>query len=154
MTQRLRRTPKIIRRARGVNCRIHRPTLPSITTNLPVPQPRQLVREIITVLSLRPSPVKIGRKHKAHRQELAQGKPWRETEKGRGKGKGKGRGKGRHFKMGNEESRVVDADTPPQTLEARTVEALAQYIKDGRAKRVVVMVRDPSPSPKLRWLTT
>jgi NAD-dependent histone deacetylase SIR2 len=71
---------------------------------------------------------------------LAQGKPWRETEKGRGKGKGKGR----RSKMGNEESRVVDADTPPQTLKARTVEALAQYIKDGRAKKIVVMVRHVS----------
>jgi NAD-dependent histone deacetylase SIR2 len=70
---------------------------------------------------------------------LAQGKPWRETEKGRGKDKG--RGKGRRSKMGNEESRVVDPDTPPQTLNARTVEALAQYIKDGRAKQIVVMVR-------------
>ncbi|KAH7410024.1 DHS-like NAD/FAD-binding domain-containing protein [Phaeosphaeria sp. MPI-PUGE-AT-0046c] len=41
--------------------------------------------------------------------------------------------------MGNEESRIVDSDTPTQTLKARTVEALAQYIKDGRAKQIVVM---------------
>ncbi|KAF1916006.1 DHS-like NAD/FAD-binding domain-containing protein [Ampelomyces quisqualis] len=40
--------------------------------------------------------------------------------------------------MGNEESRV-EVDTPPQTLKARTVEALAQYIRDERAKRIVVM---------------
>lgn len=42
--------------------------------------------------------------------------------------------------MGQDESRVVDADTAPQTLKARTLEALVQYIKDGRARKVVVMV--------------
>lgn len=88
---------------------------------------------------LRRSPLKIGRKHKAHRQQLNQSKPWRESEKGRKEG----RGKGRRFTMGNDESRMVDADTPPQTLTARTVEALAEYIKDGRAKQIVVMVRLP-----------
>ncbi|USP74967.1 uncharacterized protein yc1106_02241 [Curvularia clavata] len=41
--------------------------------------------------------------------------------------------------MGQDESRVVDPDTAPQTLKARTLEALAQYIKDGRARKVVVM---------------
>ncbi|KAF2823058.1 NAD-dependent deacetylase sirtuin-2 [Ophiobolus disseminans] len=73
------------------------------------------------------------RKHKAHRQQLSQSKPWRESEKGRGKGKG------RRFKMGNEESRIVDANTPTQTLKARSLEALAEYIKDGRAQQIVVM---------------
>jgi hypothetical protein len=116
---------------------MHRSTLPNITIKLPVLLPRQQYFRSFFELSSHLQIFKIGRKHKAHRQQLAQNKPWRETEKGRGKGKGKGRGS----KMGNEESRVVDADTPPQTLKARTVEALAQYIKDGRAKQIVVMVR-------------
>ena len=83
--------------------------------------------------------LKIGRKHKAHRQQLSQSKPWRESEKGR-----KGKGKGRRYKMGNEESRVVDANTPTQTLKARSLEALAEYIKDGRAQQIVVMVSRPN----------
>jgi hypothetical protein len=121
---------------------MYTPTLPSISTKFVIPRPRQFVPRISIIQSLHHIISKIGRKHKAHRQQLAQGKPWRETEKGRGKGKGKG--KGRHTKMGNEESRVVDPDTPPQTLKARTVEALAQYIKDGRAKQIVVMVSSPA----------
>jgi NAD-dependent histone deacetylase SIR2 len=76
---------------------------------------------------------KIGRKHKAHRQQAQQNKPWRNAEKGR-------KGKGKRGSMGQDESRVVDPSTPPQTLEARTLEALAQYIKDGRAQKIVVMV--------------
>ena len=50
--------------------------------------------------------------------------------------------------MGQDESRVVDPNAPPQTLSARTLEALAQYIKDGRAKKIVVMVS----SSALAWL--
>ena len=42
--------------------------------------------------------------------------------------------------MGQEESTVVDPSAPPKTLQARTLEALAQYIKDGRAQKIVVMV--------------
>ncbi|KAA8626839.1 NAD-dependent deacetylase sirtuin-2 [Pyrenophora tritici-repentis] len=42
--------------------------------------------------------------------------------------------------MGQEESRVIEADAPPRTLQERTLEALAQYIKDGRAQKIVVMV--------------
>lgn len=42
--------------------------------------------------------------------------------------------------MGQEESRVVDADTSTQTLEARTIEAIAKYIRDGAAQKIVVMV--------------
>jgi NAD-dependent histone deacetylase SIR2 len=76
---------------------------------------------------------KIGRKHKAHRQQAQQNKPWRNAEKGR-------KGKGKRGRMGQDESRVVDPTAPPQTLEARTLEALAQYIKDGRAQKIVVMV--------------
>ncbi|KAL6703627.1 Sir2 histone deacetylase Hst2 [Coniothyrium glycines] len=42
--------------------------------------------------------------------------------------------------MGNEESTMVDANTRPRTLKARSLEALAQYIRDGRAQKIVVMV--------------
>jgi NAD-dependent histone deacetylase SIR2 len=111
-----------------------RSALPNIATKLTVRRPRQLPSDYSPFRLLHFVPFKIGRKKILHRQQLAQSKPWRETEKGRGKDKG------RRFKMGNEESRIVDADTPPQTLKARTVEALAQYIKDGRAKQIVVMV--------------
>ncbi|KAI0120701.1 NAD-dependent deacetylase sirtuin-2 [Xylariales sp. AK1849] len=41
--------------------------------------------------------------------------------------------------MGNENSTPVADSTPPQTLEARTLSAVANFIQDGRAKRVVVM---------------
>jgi NAD-dependent histone deacetylase SIR2 len=116
--------------------------LPRITTQLQVTRPRQLVPHTSNTQILNYTSFNIGRKHKAHRQQLAQDKPSRESEKGR---KGKGKGKGRS-KMGNEESRVVDADTPPRTLKARTIEALAQYIKDGRAKKIVVMVRSSRSS--------
>jgi hypothetical protein len=138
MTQPCRRTPEIIRRWRGVRNRM---LLPRIINQLRVTQPRQLVPHTTRLKGLHRISFNIGRKHKAHRQQLAQDKPWRESEKGR---KGKGKGKGRRSKMGNEESRVVDADTPPRTLKARTIEALAQYIKDGRAKKIVVMVRPPN----------
>lgn len=123
----------------GFSHRMYRPTLPRITTKLSVPRPRQLVPHKRLFLFLRNKLPKIGRKHKAHRQQLAQDKPWRETEKGRGKGRGKRKGK--QSRMGNEESRIIDPSTPTQTLSARTVQALAQYIKDGRAKKIVVMVR-------------
>jgi hypothetical protein len=81
--------------------------------------------------------LKIGRKHKAHRQQLSESKPWRESEKGRGKGK---KSKGGRSKMGNEESHVLDANTPPLTLKERTLEALAEYMTDGKARQIVVMV--------------
>ena len=42
--------------------------------------------------------------------------------------------------MGQDESRVIDPSAPSRTLKARTLEALAQYIKDGRAQKIVVMV--------------
>jgi NAD-dependent histone deacetylase SIR2 len=77
----------------------------------------------------------IGRKHKAHRRQAQQEKPWRNSEKGR-----KGKGKVSRGKMGQEESTVVDPNASPRTLKARTLEALAQYIKDGRAQKIVVMV--------------
>ncbi|MCJ1309655.1 Sir2 histone deacetylase Hst2 [Agyrium rufum] len=41
--------------------------------------------------------------------------------------------------MGQEQSTLIDESTPSQTLQARTVEAVARYIKDGRAKKIVIM---------------
>ncbi|KAF1828715.1 NAD-dependent deacetylase sirtuin-2 [Decorospora gaudefroyi] len=78
----------------------------------------------------------IGRKHKAHRQQAQQDKPWRNAEKGR---KGKGKGKDKRGTMGQDESRLVPASASPQTLKARTLEALAQYITEGRAQKIVVL---------------
>ncbi|KAL9031538.1 MAG: hypothetical protein Q9196_000433 [Gyalolechia fulgens] len=42
--------------------------------------------------------------------------------------------------MGQESSTPIDENTPTQTLNARTLEAVASYIKEGRARRIVVMV--------------
>ncbi|KAK4997353.1 Sir2 histone deacetylase Hst2 [Elasticomyces elasticus] len=41
--------------------------------------------------------------------------------------------------MGQDESTPVDESVPPETLESRTLDGLAKYIKEGRAKRIVVM---------------
>ena len=68
--------------------------------------------------------VNIGRKSKAHRL------------KGASSGKA---GKGR-FKMGQESSSPFDESKPSKTLENRTLEGVAKYIRDGHAKRIVVMV--------------
>jgi NAD-dependent histone deacetylase SIR2 len=43
--------------------------------------------------------------------------------------------------MGNEESTMVDPSTKPVTLSARTAEALAKYIKEGKARKIIVLVR-------------
>ncbi len=54
--------------------------------------------------------------------------------------------------MGNESSTVVDENTPPSVLEARTVEAVAKYVKERQVRRVVVMVClivQTCPSPAL-----
>jgi NAD-dependent histone deacetylase SIR2 len=51
--------------------------------------------------------------------------------------------------MGNESSTLVDENTHPSVLEARTVDAVAKYIKEKHVRRIVVMVRDthyPSPA--------
>jgi NAD-dependent histone deacetylase SIR2 len=40
--------------------------------------------------------------------------------------------------MGQEASQI-DPNTPPQTLSSRTLEGVAEYIKDGRPKKIVVM---------------
>ncbi|KAM3451843.1 hypothetical protein MY3296_004990 [Beauveria thailandica] len=42
-------------------------------------------------------------------------------------------------KMGQEESRMVDESTPPQTLSERSITAVADYIKSGHVKRIAVM---------------
>ncbi|KAK5114547.1 hypothetical protein LTR62_002482 [Meristemomyces frigidus] len=41
--------------------------------------------------------------------------------------------------MGNEESTPMDESVSPQTLHSRTLEAVAEHIKSGRVKNVVVM---------------
>ncbi|KAL8738761.1 MAG: hypothetical protein Q9181_000516 [Wetmoreana brouardii] len=41
--------------------------------------------------------------------------------------------------MGQESSTPVDESTPPQTLKTRSVEAVASCIKEGRAKKIVLM---------------
>ena len=99
------------------------------------------------------SPIKIGRKHKSHRQQQQQGRPWRDTEKGRGKGKDKHKDKGRDRKMGQEQS-IVDENTPTETLDSRTVEAVGKYIKDGHAQRIVVMVSPPSRQSSIHAIPT
>lgn len=42
--------------------------------------------------------------------------------------------------MGQESSSLIDDDTPPSTLESRTIDSVAHYINDGRANKIVVMV--------------
>lgn len=42
--------------------------------------------------------------------------------------------------MGNESSTLVDENSPPMTLESRSIEALAKYIKEKNVRRIVVMV--------------
>lgn len=42
-------------------------------------------------------------------------------------------------KMGQDSSTPIDESVPSQTLETRTVDGVAKYIKSGRCKRIVVM---------------
>jgi hypothetical protein len=42
--------------------------------------------------------------------------------------------------MGNESSTPVDESTPPTTLYARNIDAVAKYVQDRQVRRVVVMV--------------
>ncbi|KAK1506480.1 [Colletotrichum costaricense] len=42
-------------------------------------------------------------------------------------------------KMGNEESTMLDDSVQPKTLESRSLEAIADYIKSGDAKKIAVM---------------
>ena len=46
----------------------------------------------------------------------------------------------RRFKMGQESSSLVDESIPPQTLKDRTLGSIAEFIRDGHAKNIVVMV--------------
>lgn len=46
----------------------------------------------------------------------------------------------RRFKMGQESSSPVDESIPSQTLKDRTLGSVAQFIRDGHAKNIVVMV--------------
>lgn len=41
--------------------------------------------------------------------------------------------------MGNEESSPIDESVPPQTLEYRTLDGVADYIKSGAVRKIVVM---------------
>lgn len=41
--------------------------------------------------------------------------------------------------MGQEESHLAAASGPPATLEERSLEAVADYIKSGNARRIVVL---------------
>jgi NAD-dependent histone deacetylase SIR2 len=57
--------------------------------------------------------------------------------------------------MGQENSHEqIDPSTPPRTLSARSLEAVAEYIKDGRPKRIVVMtgagISTPAGIPDFR----
>ena len=42
--------------------------------------------------------------------------------------------------MGNESSVPVGDEVPPQTLESRTIDGVAKYIKEKKVRRIVVMV--------------
>ena len=42
--------------------------------------------------------------------------------------------------MGQESSNLIDEHVPPQTLKDRSIKSIARFIKDGRVRRVVVMV--------------
>ena len=70
----------------------------------------------------------IGRKHKPHRGQNAAtaNNNWRNSAD-------------RLFNMGQEESSPINESVPPRSLAGRTVEALAEYIKSGRAEKIVVM---------------
>lgn len=46
----------------------------------------------------------------------------------------------RRGKMGQESSSPVDESIPPKVLQSRTVEGVAKFIRDGRAKKIVIMV--------------
>ena len=42
--------------------------------------------------------------------------------------------------MGQEQSSPIDDRATPFSLENRSVESIAKYVKEGRAKKIVVMV--------------
>lgn len=111
---------------------------PSPRCSEPLPPPIKSLASIVyrrlrSLLSL----ATIGRKHKPHRQQAPQGKPGKDKNPNRGKPGRAGRG----WRMGQDESSVFDESVPPSTLDTRSLDGLAKYIRDGRAKRVVFMVR-------------
>ncbi|KAK0640198.1 NAD-dependent protein deacetylase hst2-1 [Lasiodiplodia hormozganensis] len=75
----------------------------------------------------------IRRKHKPHRQQAPKGKQAKDKNPNRGK-------PGRGWKMGQDESSIVDESIAPSTLDSRSLDGIAKYIREGRAKRVVFMV--------------
>lgn len=53
--------------------------------------------------------------------------------------------------MGQDQSsQLIDDDTPTQTLDSRTLESVAKFIKDGRARRIVDMVSIARVSTRLQ----
>lgn len=44
--------------------------------------------------------------------------------------------------MGQESSVMVDDTVPPQTLKSRDLKGVADYIKSGKAKKIVIMVSE------------
>ena len=49
--------------------------------------------------------------------------------------------------MGQETSTLVDDETPPDTLDERSIDAIAKLIRQRRAKNIVVLVSVLSHSP-------
>lgn len=45
-----------------------------------------------------------------------------------------------HLKMGQESSSLVDEKVSPETLSERSLDAVASLIRNGRARKIVVMV--------------
>jgi NAD+-dependent protein deacetylase SIR2 len=41
--------------------------------------------------------------------------------------------------MGQEESTLIDDSVPPHTLSARTLDAVAEHIQSGKAKKITVL---------------
>jgi hypothetical protein len=70
--------------------------------------------------SLRANTGTIGRKHKNRHQKGSRPRP-------------------RSRRMGNENSTIISDDEPTKTLERRDLASVAKLIKEGRAKRIVVM---------------
>ena len=96
---------------------------PHCKSSIIVP-PTRWQSEYFTLLETLPyfdSTASIGRRRRPRRSEPVQGRQHR-------------------FGMGQEQSSLIDDSTPPQTLKERSVESVATYIKQGRAKKVVVMV--------------
>lgn len=108
------------------------------TSKTQVVQAAQLISRTYIAL-VTPQPFTIGRKRQEYRAQ--EEKPRRKDKADKNRPKNRNRGQaGRVRNMGNEESTLVDPSTRPFTLKQRTTEALAQYIKEGKAKKIVVLV--------------